>query len=392
MRGYLWLVSRTTSGAVPVHPAARYLTLLSRHRRSLAVSLFFMAADPRQLHPARGREPHLAVGRTSARLDAGRHGHRDAAGRGGNLRTSTGSTTSSCSAAPRPRATGTCAAPRSPCMLDKLDHSLLLKLSSLAGASRSSAPMMPAVENKGRAVPQNAIEAEIFERVRPVPDIRAIKLNDRGERRHQLLDPVGERGRPEHRRAARLESALRGDPLLAERRDRRRPAPARNADHAPRRTRPRGWASRTAAIAADVRVATIGDFDAALAKLSIDNRLIPIRVQLDDAARERPRAHLALKVPTAPGATVPLVRRGRRRLGEGPSIVKRLNRERNGDHRRQPARRRGAWHRHRPVQGNRRRRDLPADGARVANRAMPRSRRNLSPASATRCCWASCWC
>ena len=84
----------------------------------------------------------------------------------------------------------------------------------------------------------------------------------------------------------------------------------------------------SAAIAATVRVATIGDVDAALGKLSIDNRLVPIRVQLNEAARGDIARISALKVPTATGASVPLSAVARVELAEGPSVVKRLNRQR----------------------------------------------------------------
>jgi multidrug efflux pump subunit AcrB len=68
--------------------------------------------------------------------------------------------------------------------------------------------------------------------------------------------------------------------------------------------------------------------DAALAKLSIDNRLIPVRVRLDDASRGDLAQLAALGVPTASGATVPLGAVADIRIAEGPSMVDRLNRER----------------------------------------------------------------
>src|SRR5690606_187790 len=78
----------------------------------------------------------------------------------------------------------------------------------------------------------------------------------------------------------------------------------------------------SAAIAATVRVATIGDADAALGKLSIDNRLVPIRVQLNEEARNDIARISALKVPTATGTAVPLSAVARVELAEGPSVVK----------------------------------------------------------------------
>jgi multidrug efflux pump subunit AcrB len=77
-----------------------------------------------------------------------------------------------------------------------------------------------------------------------------------------------------------------------------------------------------------VRVASIGDFDAALAKVSIDNRQIPVRVELDAAIKSDLAQIKALRVPTAGGATVPLASVADVILSEGPASIDRLNRER----------------------------------------------------------------
>jgi multidrug efflux pump subunit AcrB len=84
----------------------------------------------------------------------------------------------------------------------------------------------------------------------------------------------------------------------------------------------------TAAIAETVRVASIGDFDAALAKVSIDNRQIPVRVELDGTVKEDLARIKALRVPTATGTTVPLAGVADVVLSEGPASIDRLNRER----------------------------------------------------------------
>jgi multidrug efflux pump subunit AcrB len=80
-------------------------------------------------------------------------------------------------------------------------------------------------------------------------------------------------------------------------------------------------------IASVVRVATIGDVSAALGKLSIDNRLVPIRVQLDDASRDSLARISALKLMTSFGP-VPLSAVATVEVAEGPSVVKRLSRQR----------------------------------------------------------------
>ncbi len=62
----------------------------------------------------------------------------------------------------------------------------------------------------------------------------------------------------------------------------------------------------TATLSETVRVATIGDVDTALSKVYLDDRMIPIRVQLDLSLRRNMAELRAIKVPTASGASVPL--------------------------------------------------------------------------------------
>ncbi|MGL5011113.1 MAG: efflux RND transporter permease subunit, partial [Paracoccaceae bacterium] len=62
--------------------------------------------------------------------------------------------------------------------------------------------------------------------------------------------------------------------------------------------------------------------------LSIDNRLIPVRVRLNDATREDLVRIGNLQLQTATGRTVPLSSVADIAVAEGPATVKRLNRER----------------------------------------------------------------
>jgi len=77
-----------------------------------------------------------------------------------------------------------------------------------------------------------------------------------------------------------------------------------------------------------VRVATIGDVDAALAKVSVDDRLIPVRVQLAEEVRGDVGRIGALKVTTAAGDSVPLNAVAEIGIAEGPNSIERLNRQR----------------------------------------------------------------
>jgi multidrug efflux pump subunit AcrB len=214
-------------------------------------------------------------------------------------------------------------------LLDKLDHSLLLKLSDAARSIPGLDLIVPRVENKGRTVPQNVIEAEIFAQLKSVPDIRAIKLNDRGAK-DITFNVLAPDDATLTEAVTRLETALRGDPLLAN-------VAAEGALPRPEiQVRPRhDEAARlgisTQSIASVLRIATIGDYDAALAKVSLDGRQIPVRVRLNDAIRQDLNRISNLKITTASGASVPLSAVADISVSEGPATVKRLNRERQAE-------------------------------------------------------------
>jgi hydrophobe/amphiphile efflux-1 (HAE1) family protein len=213
-------------------------------------------------------------------------------------------------------------------VLDRLDNGLARKLSDLGQKLPIIGPMLPEAPVTGRIRPQAEIEVEVFDRLRAVPDIRAFKLGGPGGGGRQFSYNILSNDEADLTEAVqKIEAAVRDEPML------------RNVLTESALLRPelqitplQEEAARlgvtSAAIAATVRVATIGDVDQALGKLKIDNRLVPIRVQLDDSARENIARIAALKVPTASGASVPLSAVARIELAEGPSVVERLNRQR----------------------------------------------------------------
>ena len=211
-------------------------------------------------------------------------------------------------------------------LLDRLDHGLLLKLSQTGAKLPLIGGLVPEVKNNGRTITQNEVEAEIFRRLASVPDIRAFKLNDRGER-DISFSILSDDEASLNLAVGMLEEALSGDPLLANVAS-EGALPRPEIQITPRAEEAARLGITTASIAAMVRVATIGDIDAALAKLSIDNRLIPVRVRLDNASREDLSRINALRITTASGATVPLSAVADIAIAEGPATVQRLNRER----------------------------------------------------------------
>jgi multidrug efflux pump subunit AcrB len=77
-----------------------------------------------------------------------------------------------------------------------------------------------------------------------------------------------------------------------------------------------------------VRIATIGDASANLARIDLESRQIPIRVQLEESARSHRDLLEALKVPTARGGAVPLSAVAAFEMSQGPTAIDRYDRAR----------------------------------------------------------------
>src|SRR5271154_4383392 len=86
----------------------------------------------------------------------------------------------------------------------------------------------------------------------------------------------------------------------------------------------------TEALSDTIRVATLGDIDANLAKFNAGDRLIPIRVELDQEARSRVGLLEDLRLPTSAGATTPLSVVADFSVSHGPTAINRYDRTRRG--------------------------------------------------------------
>ncbi|MCC6203063.1 MAG: efflux RND transporter permease subunit [Gammaproteobacteria bacterium] len=84
----------------------------------------------------------------------------------------------------------------------------------------------------------------------------------------------------------------------------------------------------TETISMVTRIATTGDVETGLAKFNLDNRQIPIRVRLNDSARNDLERIRMLPVPGRAG-TVPLMNVAEVSLGSGPVAIARVGRARN---------------------------------------------------------------
>ena len=174
-----------------------------------------------------------------------------------------------------------------------------------------------------RARTQEAIEIAIGALLRDEPDIRFWAVRDNGQRDVALVI-----GGPDQtvvtETAAQLQREMAGLPHLVN------VISTAPVDRTEIRVRPRTDVAAdlgvsTAAIAQTVRVGTIGDIGANLAKFTTGERQIPIRVQLPDPLRGDIDLLRSLKVPVKGGA-VPLDAVADLSLGRGPTSIERYDR------------------------------------------------------------------
>ncbi len=84
----------------------------------------------------------------------------------------------------------------------------------------------------------------------------------------------------------------------------------------------------TAALSQAIRIATLGEIEQNAAKFSLSDRQIPIRVALDESARERLSTIQNMPVQTQSGGSVPLSVIADISFGAGPTRIQRLNQQR----------------------------------------------------------------
>lgn len=212
-------------------------------------------------------------------------------------------------------------------ILGNIDHSLV---KTLVNKGLGNLPLigqyLPKITDNGRTRPQWEIEEEIFAKIHKIPDLRVTKLNDRGER-ELSFNFLASNGDELDDAVARLESRLRASPVLANVSS-EGALPRPELQIRPRKDEAARLGITPQQISETVRVATIGDVDAALPKISLDNRLIPIRVQASLDVRRDLQTIRDLKLKTASGGIVPLSSVADVDYSEGPSSIKRNDRNR----------------------------------------------------------------
>jgi multidrug efflux pump subunit AcrB len=180
-----------------------------------------------------------------------------------------------------------------------------------------------------RSLTQRELENSISQDLDNLPDIRFWFLDDQGNRAISLIVAGGD-SNIVNNVASELATQMKRIPLIAN------VVSETALDRPELRIRPRAdLAARlgvtTETLSKTIRVATIGDVGPALAKFDAGDRLVPIRVQLEDSARGNIRALEQLRVPIG-GENgkegVPLTVVADVRLDQGPTSIDRYDRQR----------------------------------------------------------------
>jgi len=180
-----------------------------------------------------------------------------------------------------------------------------------------------------RTITQRELELEIGKDLDSVPDIRFWFLDENGLRAISLV-VTGNDSNIVNEVANELAIQMKRIPIISN------VSPETALERPELRIQPRAdLAARlgvsTESLSQTVRVATIGDVGPALAKFDAGDRLVPIRVQLEDAARGNLRTLEQLRVPLGQHGEkggVPLSVVADIKLDQGPTSINRYDRER----------------------------------------------------------------
>ncbi|MCJ2043893.1 efflux RND transporter permease subunit [Methylobacterium sp. J-078] len=177
-----------------------------------------------------------------------------------------------------------------------------------------------------RKITQRELEREIGKRLRQVPDIRYYFVDENGLRAIGLVvrgfEPrvvanVANELANQMRRLPGVANVISGTTL-----DRPELQILPHLDLAAR------LGVTPELLAETIRVATIGDVGPALAKFDAGDRLVPIRVQLDDRARINRNVLEQLRVPMGRGGSIPLSAVATLDFQQGPTNISRYDRQR----------------------------------------------------------------
>jgi len=175
-----------------------------------------------------------------------------------------------------------------------------------------------------RKLTQTQLKTIIAAKLADVPDSRAWYINERGER-ELSFSMLSRNGEDLNRAIGKVEGALRLVPGF------RNVAATGSTDRPEIHVVPRLDEAARLGVAPEkisetIRVATIGDADFNLAKYTVGDRQVPIRVQLDEATRTDLKRLEQLRVTNMAGKAIPLTAVAAVEFGRGPASIERFDR------------------------------------------------------------------
>jgi multidrug efflux pump subunit AcrB len=200
-------------------------------------------------------------------------------------------------------------------------------LSVTAGEVRKTTIVIDLVPRSDRSHDQKAFERDMRATLNTVPDVRYSFGNSGGGREFTLIlsGPNGaavEQAALEIEREARQKVSVLANVVSTA-------ALARPEIRiVPRLDEAADLGISGAQIAEAARIATVGDVSVNLAKFSAIDRQVPIRVQLDERARDDLSTIDTLRIKAKNGMTVPLATVADTNFGEGPTTIERYARRR----------------------------------------------------------------
>jgi hydrophobe/amphiphile efflux-1 (HAE1) family protein len=182
------------------------------------------------------------------------------------------------------------------------------------------------VNKSERKASQKDLQAEIGAMLASTPDVRTWFVQDNGQRDLSLIiagpdiDAINDT-------ANQLASEMRSIPTIEN------PISTAELDRpelriVPKRQLAADLGVSTETLSEPIRVATLGDVDANLAKFNAGDRLVPIRVELDESARGDVGRLQDLRVPTGSGGAAPLSALADFVVDHGPTAINRYDRTR----------------------------------------------------------------
>ena len=182
------------------------------------------------------------------------------------------------------------------------------------------------VDKTQRTISQNQMQTAIGGMINDIPDIRFWFLKDNGQRDIQLI-VAGPDSDVINDTANQLASEMKSIPIIEN------PISTAELDRPELRIQPKRQIAAelgvsTQALSDAIRVATLGDIDANLAKFDEGLRQVPIRVELDERARQDVGVLQNLRINAASGAAVPLSVLADFTVSKGPTAINRFDRSR----------------------------------------------------------------